>query len=69
MWWKSNFGFCNQVSKLWFSFEVRFGCPLTCPSYVCEQKHDDRKLRDLPKNVWLFGAPDDHDDDDDGGKY
>ena len=30
--------------------------PLTCPSYGCEEKYDDRKLRDLPKNVWPVGA-------------
>ena len=69
------FWVCNQVSILWFSFEVSFRCPLKCPSYGCEQTYDDRKLRDLPKNVWPFGAHDldddhdDHDDHDDEGKY
>ena len=40
------------MNIIWFNSEVRFGYPLTCPSYGCEQKYYDRKLRDLPKNVW-----------------
>ena len=55
------------MNIIWFNFEVRFGYPLTCPSYGCEQKYYDRKLRDLPNNVWPFGAyPDlDHHQDQD----
>ena len=44
------------MNIIWFNSEVRFGYPLTCPSYGCEQKYYDRKLRDLPKNVWPFGT-------------
>ena len=40
-----------------------------CPSYGCEQKYDNRKLRDFPKNVWPFGAHDHDDHHDDEGKY
>ena len=44
------------MNIIWFNVEVRFGYPLTCPRYGCEQKYYDRKLRDLPNNVWPFGA-------------
>ena len=47
---------CNQVNIIWFSYDVRCRCHLTCPSHGCDQKYDDRKLRDLPRNVWPFGA-------------
>ena len=39
------------MNIIWFNSEVRFGYPLTCPSYGCEQKYYDRKLRDLPKTA------------------